>query len=97
MRSKKLIVPKAYGKSSMYSGINESDDEEDSSTGTVSDDLEDSPLPPPTILIPIATRRRKVSPTAVVLQEETDFIFPHPIKNSNPRVSTINTAMIQKR
>lgn len=119
MRSKSLkkvgsSVPKGYGKSQMFSDIGMSSDpmpydadtdDEESSTGTVSDLDDEKPLP--ALIAPIASRRKKVPPPSMVLQEETDFVYPvkessvsqpaQPNKKSNPRLRMTNTEMMMNR
>ena len=125
MRSKSLkkvgsSVPKGYGRSEMFSDIGVSSDpmpydadtdDEESSTGTVSD-LDDEKVLP-ALIAPIATRRKKVPPPSMILQEETDFVYPvkpqarsqaqsvphfaQPNKKSNPRLRMTNTEMMMNR
>ena len=111
MKSKSLkkvgsSVPKGYGRSEMFSDVGLSSepmpydadtDDEESSTGTVSDD-ELSKVP--VLLIPVATRRKKVPVPSMVLQEETDFVYPtkpQSNKNINPRLRMTNTEMMMNR
>jgi hypothetical protein len=124
MRSKSLkkvgsSVPKGYGRSEMFSDVGLSSepmpydadtDDEESSTGTMSDP--DDEKVPPALITPVATRRKKVPPPSMILQEETDFVYPvkpqaqtvlqfaqpaQPIKNSNPRLRMTNTEMMMNR
>lgn len=67
---KKAGVPKGYSAKS-YSSIGvDSEDDEDSSTGTIEDFDDQEEVKVPVLLVPM-NRRKKVP--KVILEEETDF------------------------